>query len=235
VRHGATLQPVIVPGSIVSIFGSYLAAPELIATQYDETGHYPKTLGDAVVTMNGVVCSLLYVSPTQINALVPSELAGAQQASVVVRRFNRSAAAFSVPVRDRAVGLFTVDQSGTGQAVIRQVGAGGGFSFNGADNPAPPGAAFEVYATGIGLWDPPFLSDIALIFRVFTPLRRISVTVGGQPARLLYAGTQGRQGMWAVFQANAVVPEGVGSGPQRVVLRLDDYDNSAQDAVIHVR
>jgi uncharacterized protein (TIGR03437 family) len=235
VLHGATLKPVVVPGAMVSIFGSYLAVPTLTVTQYDEGGLYPRTLVDTSVTMNGYASALLYVSPNQLNVLVPTQLAGTKQATVVVKRLNQASQGLTVPVQDVAPGIFTADQSGRGQAVIRQMAADGTFSFNSIENPAQRGMGFELYATGIGAWPLPFLSDVNFPFQRYSPIGMVQVTVGGLSARLLYAGTTGGQGPWAVFQANATVPDGAGSGPQRLTLKISENDNATQETVIYVK
>ena len=81
VTDAAAFSPdAIAPGSLISIFGSGLAqgANSASATPL------PLSLGDVSVTMNGIVAPVLYVSPGQINAQVPNEVA-AGPASLVVR------------------------------------------------------------------------------------------------------------------------------------------------------
>ena len=43
------------------------------------------------------------------------------------------------------------------------------------------------------------------------------------------------QSSWSVLQVNAVVPAGLGSGPQPVVLKIGANDNSAQAVSLWVQ
>lgn len=60
------------PGSIVSIFGSNLA----IGTQGAQASSppLPRMLAETTVTFSDIKAALLYVSPTQINAQIPSSI-----------------------------------------------------------------------------------------------------------------------------------------------------------------
>jgi len=71
----------VAPGSIVSLFGSNLAPRAAQAS----TSPWPKVLETTSVFINGVAAPLGYVSPTQINAQVPSDtLPGQATVTVVV-------------------------------------------------------------------------------------------------------------------------------------------------------
>ena len=61
------------------------------------------------------------------------------------------AAAVTVPVLDRRLGIFTLDASGGGQATI--VNEDGGI--NSPLHPAPRSSVVSIYATGGGQTDPP--------------------------------------------------------------------------------
>lgn len=75
VVNAASLQPLLSPGALVAILGSRLTGPTL-STNYGDTGSYPTTVAGTKVTFNGIAAPLLYVSPGQINAIVPFALAG---------------------------------------------------------------------------------------------------------------------------------------------------------------
>jgi uncharacterized protein (TIGR03437 family) len=233
VVNAASLQPLLSPGALVSIIGSHLTGPTQ-STNYDDTASYPTSVAGTSVTFNGIDAPLLYVSPGQINAIVPFALAGQKSVQVVVQRFNQVSATVTLPFLDTSPAIFTAAQSGSGQGVIFQQGSDGQFTYNSADNPAPKGAALEIFATGSGAWTPPPQSDVYLSPEPFTT-QPVTVTIGGQPAKLLYAGTQGTQATRSVLQVNVVVPAGVGSGPQPVVLKIGANDNSQQNVTVWVR
>lgn len=69
---GATPDGTVAPGSIISIYGQNLAG----ALQVGPTNPLAQTIGNVTVTVNGgMLMPLMFVSPGQINAQVPSELA----------------------------------------------------------------------------------------------------------------------------------------------------------------
>jgi uncharacterized protein (TIGR03437 family) len=246
--NAATLQPAIAAGAMVSIYGSNLA-PNLGALPYDDTASYPTTLGDGTrsgnttITFGGIAAPLLYVSQTQVNAIVPYELSGQKTADVVLTRYGRSAT-FTIPLQGTAPGIFTATQTGTGQgAILNAVDS----TFNSAANPAQKGSAITIFATGAGALNPA-VPDGALSLVVTNPLcnvpnlplcvhlaaQPVSLTIGGKPATLLYVGTSPYQ-VWSLLQVNAIVPNDVGSGQQPVVLTIGQNDNSQQGVTVAVQ
>ena len=233
VVNAASLHPVLSPGASVSIIGSHLTGPTL-STTFDDTASYPTSVASTSVTFNGIAAPLLYVSPSQINAIVPFSLAGQTSVQVAVQRFERVSASVTVPLQDTAPAIFTSTQNGTGQAAILQQRSDGSFTYNSSSNPAPAGAFVEMFATGEGVWTPPPQSDVFVYGEPFTTLP-VSLTIGGQPAKLLYPGTIGMYANWSILQVNATVPSGLGSGPQPVVLTIGGNDNSRQAVVMWVQ
>jgi hypothetical protein len=71
VVSAANNQPVISPNSPATVYGTNLAQGTASA-QMDGTGALPTAIGGTSVSIGGVPAQLLYVSPSQINLLVPS-------------------------------------------------------------------------------------------------------------------------------------------------------------------
>jgi uncharacterized protein (TIGR03437 family) len=67
---GQTPVSAVAPGSIISIFGESLAA----STELGPTNPLSQSLGGVTVTVNDLILPLLFVSPQQINAQLPSSL-----------------------------------------------------------------------------------------------------------------------------------------------------------------
>ena len=233
VVNAASLQPVLSPGASVSILGTNLTGPTL-STTFDDTALYPTSVAATSVTFNGNAAPLLYLSPNQINAIVPFSLAGQTSIQVAVQRFDRVSATVTAPLQDTAPAIFTSAQNGTGQGAIPQQGRDGAFSYNSSSNPAPGGTALEIFATGQGVWTPPPQSDVYLSGQNFRT-QLVSVTIGGQAAKILYAGTLGGYSNWSMLQVNAIVPPGLSPGPQPVVLKIGERDNADQGVVIWVQ
>lgn len=243
VLNSASLQPSLSPGALVSIFGSHLTGPTL-STNYDFTLSYPTVVAGTSVTFNGIAAPLLYLSPGQINGIVPFAVAGQSRVQVVVQRFEQVSATLTLPLQQTTPAIFTAAQGGSGQGAILQQGPNGEFTYNSSGNPAPKGAAVEIFATGMGIWTPalsndfflPPSNDVSLFGGQPFSTQPVSLMIGGQMARVLYAGTIGAPfSSYSLLQVNAVVPEGAGSGPQSVVLKIGANDNSQQGVTIWVQ
>lgn len=232
VVNSASLQTGIAPGSLVSIFGENLGPPVLTAA-YDAGGQYPATWGNTMVTFGGEAASLLFVSPGRIDAVAPRSIVGQRATSVEVSRYSQTSPALSVPVSDAAPAIFTSTPDGRGQGDILN------FTFpnytqNSTENPAAPGSAVTLFATGAGAWDE--MTDMAGISLIANPFRArpLSLTIGGKPAALLYAGAAPYQSI-GKLQINAIVPEDAPSGAQPIVLSIGGANNAAQQVTIAVR
>jgi uncharacterized protein (TIGR03437 family) len=211
-------QPSISPGEIVSIFGSSLGSP-ILSAQPDANSLYPTLFGQTTVTFNGVPAPTLFNNTTQINAVVPYAIAGQKTAQVVVSHYGQVSVALSVPLADTSPGIFTLTEDGHGQGAILNVGAT--VTVNGPTNPAPRGLAI-----GLVLVDVP---QPAIV-----PKASVSLTIGGQPAQILYAGAAPYM-VSGVLQVNAIVPDGAGSGSQVAVVTVGQADNSKQSATVTIK
>ena len=234
VVNAASQQPNLSPGAMASIFGSNLTGPTL-STAYDATASFPTTVAGTSVTFNGTPAPLLFLSPTQINAIVPFSLAGQTSVNVAVLRFTQASTAVTLPLQATSPGIFTAMQTGTGQAAVLQQSSGGEFTYNNSANPAAPGQALEIFATGMGMWTPAPQSDV-IVNGTQSKTAPVSVTIGGQPANVLYAGAMGGTfSSWSVLQVNVTVPSGLASGPQQLVLKVGANDNSSQNVTIAIQ
>ena len=119
VVSAASLQPQIAPGELISIFGANIGTPP-VSSQYNDAGLYPTTLGNTTVTIGGTAAPLLYVNQTQINAVVPFEVAGQQSVNVVVTHDSVAAPTFSVPIAGTAPAMDKEPSSRTAAAQSSQ-------------------------------------------------------------------------------------------------------------------
>lgn len=237
VVNGASLTPGISPGAIVSILGKNLGTPP-ISAKYDSGGLYPTSLGNTTVTVNGATAPLLYVSTERIEVAVPYGVAGQPVVDIVVTHNSIASPAFSVPVMDTAPGIFTADGKGNGQGLVLNAGIGYNVTtVNSVDNPAPIGSAITLFATGAGLWSRS-LQDGAIVLSSPSasprPAAPVTLTIGGQPAQLMYVGPAPYE-ISGRLQLNAIVPAGIGSGPQPLVLAIGNNSNSQQQVTVAVQ
>jgi uncharacterized protein (TIGR03437 family) len=131
------------PGELISIYGMHLGPAAPVTATFDAAGFLPTTLGAVQVTINGTPAPLLYVSATQINAVVPVELTAGAAAELQIAQNGTPWPAFRVMVDIAAPQVF---QNSSGSAVaINQDG-----TLNSKTNPAPAGSYVSIWATGTG-------------------------------------------------------------------------------------
>lgn len=248
VLGSATLRPALSPGQAATIFGNFLSTPPLIG-KINNLGLYPILLGNTTVTFNGIAAPLLYVSKNQINCMVPYGVSGSKSVDVSVIRVypsgvNDRSPVVTVPMQDTAPGMFTMDQSGSGPAVIYNNNLNDPSSLNAASNPAPRGSSISILATGSGNWNLNLYADGAIVFfrvepgviqgRVMAPTAPISLTIGGQSANLRFVGAALNQ-VTGLLEVDADVPIGIEPGSQPIVLKIGEKDNSVQKTTVWVR
>jgi uncharacterized protein (TIGR03437 family) len=208
----------------VSIFGTSLGPP-VLSFEYDGEGQHYNYFGDLTATFNGIAAPLLYLSPGRIDAVAPKAIAGQKTVSVVVQHYGQTSPAFTVPVVDMSPAIFI-----SGKNAIQNVKAGE-YTSNSADNPAAPGSVVVFFASGYSVLD-----NSTPDGRISLLATRINatLTIGGKPATLAYAGAAPFQ-LPGILQVNAVVPDGIGSGPQPVVLTIGGMDNASQNVTMAIQ
>lgn len=193
------------PDSLASLFGTELAQRSELASELP----WPLELGGTTVTINGVRAPLVFVSPGQINFVVPANVTPGS-ATIVVSTATGVYSAATVPIIPTAPALFTKDFSGKGEA--NAVATADGIRFQ--------TAPFDVLING--------RPNILVLFG--TGLRRaaganpndengvaeaVTATIGGQPARVLFAGPQGS--FSGLDQINVELPAALAGGGRRSV------------------
>jgi uncharacterized protein (TIGR03437 family) len=144
IANAASYSSQISSGETVVITGSGLASTDEL-TFADSKGTSGPELSGTEVRFNAIPATLIYTSSTQVAAIVP-DLGSDPQAQVTVSYEGRISAPVKVGIATAAPGLFTLDSSGSGQAVaLNQDG-----SINGGLNPAKVGEAISLFATGTG-------------------------------------------------------------------------------------
>jgi uncharacterized protein (TIGR03437 family) len=88
-----SFEPKVAPGGMVSIFGQNFADCEASASAFP----LPISLCNASVAFNGQPAPLFYAGPGQINALLPTSLAPAQDVDMVVSRSDQKSDSARIP------------------------------------------------------------------------------------------------------------------------------------------
>ena len=195
-------------GSWASLFGEGLADGEALATGTP----FGAQLGSTQVRLGGMPLPLLYVNPTQVNALIPRNLDPNTQQQIVVQRGVTISVPMQVTVADVQPGIYAVNQQGTGQGavligntVLLVAPAGPGA------RPAGRGETISIFCTGLGaVTSAPPDGVPAPLDSLVRTLATPTVTMGDAAAQVPFSGLA--PGLAGVFQVNAVVPDTAPSG-----------------------
>ncbi len=207
----------VAPGELITIFGANLGPPSA-AQGSVASGVVSDTVQSTQVLIGGTAAPLLYVSPTQINTIVPFRVSGTSTQIQVVYQ-GQTVASTSAPVEAASPAVFSMNGNGGGQgAILNQNG-----SVNASSNPAAPGSVVAIYATGAGLTTPASTDGAVTTAPYPKPNLAVSVTIDGLPAQVLYAGAA--PGLVAgVLQIDAVVPaDAYAADYDQVVVTIGDY------------
>jgi len=198
----------VAPGEMVSIFGSGLGSSTLVTDAEVSTtpGKLSYNIKGTQVMINGAAAPLLYAREDQVAAVIPYSAAGQKSLSLQVQYQGQRTATMQIPIAPTAPGLFTLDRSGSGPGAILNEDT----SINSPANPAVRGSIVALYGTGQGQTDPGGQEDEIPGDALATVVSTVQVTIGGQPADLLYAGTAPT--LAGVMQINVRVPSGIKPG-----------------------
>jgi uncharacterized protein (TIGR03437 family) len=199
ILNGASYSGTLAPGMWATIFGTALAPSALVASSVP----LPTQLNGVSVTVGGIPAPLIYVSPGQINAIIPFEVAISSTGGtvpVIVKTPTATSDTFNYfPLSKDAPALFTQNQGGTGAALA--------FDANFKPVTALGAGPIILYATGLGITSPPGSS--ASGGATSEPFNRVlddlSVYVGETRATVAFAGLA--PGFPGIFQIN-VTPKG---------------------------
>lgn len=184
-------QPV-TGGSWAAAFGTFTNVAQATAS----ASPIPKTLAGVTVSVNGVAAPVYFVSPSQINFLVPFAVTPGLR--TVEIKTGSATLTGSVRVMSAAPGIFA---NANGGAILNQDGA-----LNSEQAPTRRGQVISIFATGPGALNNP-IEDGApapsspLAATVSTP----EIFIGGVPAKVEFSGmAPGFSGLW---QLNVTIPD----------------------------
>jgi len=220
VVNGASFQSGTAVGMWVSIFGTNLAATTRTWTSTDFQGNnLPEALSGTAVSLGERNVAVYYISPTQVNALVYSDIATGAS-TVTVTTSTGTSVQFNVTLRSTFPGLFTTGSGNRYAAAIHTDGTPvaptGFFGANVPCRPAAPGEAISVYGTGFGPTTPALpANQIVQNPAPLTNASQIKATIGNLAAALLYAGLTEA----GLNQFNVTVPN-LANGDQLITFDL---------------
>jgi uncharacterized protein (TIGR03437 family) len=199
------------PGSWIEIYGSNLSATTRGWSAADFTGpNAPTSLDSVQVTIGGRAAFVDYVSPGQVNALVPSDVP-VGPAQLVVSGPAGTSDPYIVAVETVQPGLLAPPSFRVGgkqytaalatdfRTFMLPVGAIPGVP----SRPAKPGQTIILYGIGFGSVTPN-LNAGTLVSQANSLSNSIEIRFGPTPAKLSYHGLA--PGATGLYQFNVVVP-----------------------------
>jgi uncharacterized protein (TIGR03437 family) len=205
--NSASLQGDAPLDGLATITGSNLTRGLTGATQEEAVSRSVR------VSIEGLSVPVLSFNDAAIHIHVPPEL-GTGIGSVVVTVGGNVIAAEDARVVNANPGVFTIPQTGTGEAIALLVS---GFAYTRSPFPARTN-------------DQP--SEVALLGTGWRNSLPVTVQIGGKTAKINYAGKSG--GFSGLDQINAVIPEGV-TGSATVVVTTASGAVSRSAVVITVQ
>jgi uncharacterized protein (TIGR03437 family) len=204
-------------GSWVSIYGNFLSASTRQWQSSDFAGNLlPTTLDGVRVMVNGKNAAISYISPGQLNILLPTDtVTGAVQVGVTN---TYGTASGTVTIQSYAPGFFTF-QGGYAAALHLDggyVAPTGYFGASTASRPAQPGEFLQIYGVGFGPTTPAIpAGQVVSAAAPLTDLTQLHVLIGGASAFVQFAGIVAA----GEYQINVLVPP-LPDGDQPIVATI---------------
>ncbi|MGC9946495.1 MAG: carbohydrate binding domain-containing protein [Bryobacteraceae bacterium] len=219
VTDAASYGAAIAPGEWVSIFGTGFGTATQTWTAGDfVNGQLPTSLGGVSVTIDGQPAYISYVSPGQINALMPADATLGPVTVQVTTPQGRSYPG-TVMLQRLAPELFTWAPGSVTYAAAEH--ANGALVGPSPLQPAAVGEVIELYGTGLGPTSPPTpVSQAAFPPAILAA--PANVTIGGVAAQVQWAGLIAP----GLYQVNVQVPV-VAAGDQPVTVSIAGFQSAA--------
>ncbi len=214
--QGATqTAETLAPNTIATIYGTDLSWTAQAVTVADlNHGTLPTSLDGVAVYVNNMLCNLLYVSPGQINFLIPYEIT-VSSATVVVARQGVAGPvgadgqpSVTIALAPVAPGFFQWN----GNFAVAQHADG---SLISPASPAQPGEIVVLYAAGLGRTVPDLSSGVlpqsAATILYASQLQILLNGTAVPQASIYYAGVT--PGFAGLYQINVALPNDVSPDP----------------------
>lgn len=197
------------PNTIAAVYGTGLSYTTQFAfLTMPTSGVMPTEIAGVHVYVGAVSVPLYYVSPTQINFLVPTELRPGDM-DFFTTHDGLAGPHVRITLHDAAPGLYP-----WGPGMIASTHADG--SVIRKDHPAHPGETVVVYGTGLGRTYPEFetglIAGMVAQIRLLSELRVLVAGTALDRQSIQYAGiTPGTPGL---YQVNLVLPKQLAPDPE---------------------
>lgn len=209
VNSASNAPDALAPNAIATVYGTNLSYSTGSAFVVMPTaGWLPVDIDAVRVYVGGVAAPLYYVSPTQINFVIPAELRPGD-VDFFTSHDGLAGPLVRITVHDAGPALYP-----WGQGMIASTHADGSIITK--DHPAHAGETVVVYGTGLGKTDPQLATgSISMVAAQIRLLSEFQVLVAGtalQSKSIQYAGVT--PGIPGLYQVNLVLPKQVGRDPE---------------------
>jgi uncharacterized protein (TIGR03437 family) len=200
------------PGAIATLFGQHLSR-NVNGVVPGSTVPLPNTVAGTSITIDGKPAPIFSVvdqsGSEQISFQVPVNATIGSNIPLVINN-GFTSATIQVPVAQVQPGIFTVD--GTNAAALHA-----NYSLISSTQPATAGETILVYCTGLGATNPAVAAGSTASTTVLSyAATTFTAAIAGQNAPVVFAGLA--PGFIGLGQVNIMVPSGVPSGSQTLIL-----------------
>jgi uncharacterized protein (TIGR03437 family) len=210
VVNGASFQPTIVPNSWATIFGTGLASVTDDWSKSIVNGQFPTVLDGVSVTVGGKRAYVYYITPSQLNVLVPD--IGSGQMPVTVTNSSGTSTAFTVASSLYGPAFFAWPNNQP--VATRQdfsLSAKNGTFAGAATVAAKPGDIIILWGTGFGPTVPAAPAGVAVPSgATYSTATLPTVTINNVPATVFGAALA--PGFAGLYQVAIQVPSSIADG-----------------------
>jgi uncharacterized protein (TIGR03437 family) len=204
--HAATqTAQALAPNAIATIYGQNLAFDT--ASANPANGVLPTEMDGVSVNVNGTLANLFFISPTQINFLIPYNLTPGV-VLIVVERQSAAGPTVQVQLNATAPGMFIYN----GFAIATHVNG----TLISPASPATSGEIIVIYVVGLGRTNPDTYSGrLAPFAASIVAAPQLQVLLAGKvcpAANILYAGLAPT--FAGLYQINLIVPPLTPANPE---------------------
>ncbi|MDQ3012886.1 MAG: CAP domain-containing protein [Acidobacteriota bacterium] len=207
--NAANYVQTIAPDSLAATFGNQLSSTTARATSLP----LPLMLAGVAVIVNNLSAPLLYVSPTQVNYLVPANV---DPGTAVIKVMNGAnvIANGTVVIENLSPSIFTVTANGKGVPAAQT-------TFDGVAFQSVANADDSTRALGVGTAAKPnYLVLYGTGLRRRSSMSNVRATIGGVQAEITFLGAHSR--LAGLDQINIKLPQELrGRGNVDVVVTID--------------
>jgi uncharacterized protein (TIGR03437 family) len=212
----------IASGSFVAIFGTGFSTTTRQWQASDFSGTLlPTSLDGISVTINGLPAAVEYISPTQINVIAPDDPTVGPVSVQVTTPQGKSYPGNAIKTPAAPAFFRFTDSGSTYVAAVHVDGSLVAQSAN-LGHPAKAGEIISIYGTAFGPTSPP-TSSASLVAWPNPIAKSVTVTIGGLPANVTYAGIT----LAGLTQLNVEVPAGLSPGNQPVVASAAGFQTAS--------